>query len=414
MSVRQQAKQLFEYISHVYAIDLPVTRDVTAYRAELWWQTDLMPCSQCAVREFDTASSENDQGGEGALTQPEPWLSVLKRPIEKPPQPPAEIKDWLTLVPNPEKPPQPKPSILKREKFSDSKARVETFRTFAASWKSALPSDRPRTTPVPALLGGWVDTNGNGDDVAPMTERETEERFQDDPRRVSTLTEYLEGQWRKWADRVTPFFRTNVLYDQLYALHQRLSVEGDRIEILWGHLLLAWDRGPNARVLHPLFLTPMNLVFDEKEDVPRRRIRLVPSSSQPTRIDLECLRDLEYPSKDKILEYARGIRPHRRRSVMRHRNGHPAGALRQRRAGVHAAGEGIPLRHGEYRGSSAKRADMGQGPLASPHPMLGHGNIAFRTRRHAMGASQPPGGCHAVHILSAKPRPAWRRGSGPS
>jgi len=28
MSARQQAKQLFEYISHVYAIDLPVTRDV--------------------------------------------------------------------------------------------------------------------------------------------------------------------------------------------------------------------------------------------------------------------------------------------------------------------------------------------------------------------------------------------------
>lgn len=65
MSARGQAKQLFEYISNVYAIDMPVARDVTAYGAELWWLTDLVPCSQCVVREFDAASSENDQGGEG-------------------------------------------------------------------------------------------------------------------------------------------------------------------------------------------------------------------------------------------------------------------------------------------------------------------------------------------------------------
>ena len=76
MSAQQQAKQLFEYISHVLAIDLPVTRDVSGYRAELWWQKDLVPCSQCVVREFDAASSENDQGGEDPLTQPEPWLSA--------------------------------------------------------------------------------------------------------------------------------------------------------------------------------------------------------------------------------------------------------------------------------------------------------------------------------------------------
>ncbi|MDP2989083.1 MAG: hypothetical protein Q8O57_00760 [Kiritimatiellota bacterium] len=96
MSVKEQAKQLFEYISHVLAIDLPVTRDVAAYNAELWWQTDLLPCSQCIVREFDTGRADNGQGdGEDALTQPEPWLSAIKRPIENPPEPPVGIKDWL-------------------------------------------------------------------------------------------------------------------------------------------------------------------------------------------------------------------------------------------------------------------------------------------------------------------------------
>jgi DNA polymerase III delta prime subunit len=302
MSAQQLAKQLFDYISHVLAIDLPVTRDVTAYRAELWWQIDLVPCSQCAVREFNASSTENEQGN-GALTQPDPWLSVLKRPIENPPQPPSEIRDWVTFDPSPENPPQSKPSILKRERFSDSKARIEAFRTFATRWKTVLPSDRARMVPVPDLLLGWVDASGSVDDVNPMTERETEERFLDDPRRVSAFAKYIDGQWRKWADRVTPFYHANVLYDQLYALHQRLSVEGDRIEILWGHLLFAWDHGPGEHLYHPLFLTPMNLVFDD-EGAKRRQIKLIPSNSQPTKIDLECLRDLEYPNKDKILDYA--------------------------------------------------------------------------------------------------------------
>ncbi|MDD5502612.1 MAG: AAA domain-containing protein [Candidatus Thermoplasmatota archaeon] len=302
MSVREQAKQLFEYISHVLAIDLPVTRDVTAYNSELWWQNDLITCSQCVAREFDTCGADNGEGdGEGTLTQLEPWLSVLKRPIENPPQPPAGIRDWLALVPNPENPPQPKPSIVRREKFSENKTRVEMVREFAARWRAVSPSDRARLVPVPALLFGWVDVTSSENDVKPISEREIEEHFQDDPRRVVAFAEYKDGQWSKWAERVTPLFRANALYDELYALHQRLSVEGDRIEILWGHLLLAWDCGTNARVLHPLFLTPLNLEFDPQ----RRNIRLVASSSQPTKIDLECLRDLEYPNKDKILDYAR-------------------------------------------------------------------------------------------------------------
>lgn len=37
MSLKDKAYRLFEYISHVYSIDLPVDRDVTKYGAELWW-----------------------------------------------------------------------------------------------------------------------------------------------------------------------------------------------------------------------------------------------------------------------------------------------------------------------------------------------------------------------------------------
>lgn len=304
MTIKGRAKQLFDYISHVYSIDLPVTRDVTNYRAELWWQSELAASSQCVIRGFESATDDTGDGNASvALTQPEPWLSVLKRPIENPPEPPSAIRDWLALAANPEVPPQPKPSILKREKFTDSRARVEAFRTFAVRWKSVAPSERATTVPVPTILMGWVDANERGEDIKPAAERETEERFGDDPRRAMFLTEYVDKPWKRWAERMTPFFRANALYDELYALHQRLSVEGDRIEILWGHLLLAWDYRPDTRVLHPLFLTPLNLEFDPQ----RRNIRLVASSSQPTKIDLDCLRDLDYPNKDKLLAYARKL-----------------------------------------------------------------------------------------------------------
>jgi len=42
MSLKDKAYRLFEYISQVYSIDLPVNRDVTKYCAEQWWQADLM------------------------------------------------------------------------------------------------------------------------------------------------------------------------------------------------------------------------------------------------------------------------------------------------------------------------------------------------------------------------------------
>lgn len=59
--------------------------------------------------------------------------------------------------------------------------------------------------------------------------------------------------------------KANVLYDELFSLHQRLSVEGDRIEIVWGHLFLSWEHSPGNIVYHPLMLTPINLTFDSKQ-----------------------------------------------------------------------------------------------------------------------------------------------------
>src|SRR5262249_27822184 len=49
--------------------------------------------------------------------------------------------------------------------------------------------------------------------------------------------------------------------------------------------------------------TPLDLEFNPE----RRKITLRPAQSRTTQFDLECLRDLDYPNKNKLLKYAAKI-----------------------------------------------------------------------------------------------------------
>src|SRR5262245_3201112 len=243
MSAQDKAANLFEYISKVYAIDLPVGRIVTGYDDLLWRQADLIPCSHCRIKEFDRGNKRKETSESMETAVEDAWLSVHKSSYYDPPPLPPLLKEWVA------------------------------------------PSSNPSRKPKPNLG------------------RESGERFEDKPTRAVALNEYIESQWDPWAKQVLPLFKANELYDQLFSLHQRLSVEGDRIEIIWGHLLLAWNYSAGVKILHPLLLTPLDLEFDPD----RRRIALRPAQSRTTQFDLECLRDLDYPNKDKLLKYAAKI-----------------------------------------------------------------------------------------------------------
>ena len=151
-------------------------------------------------------------------------------------------------------------------------------------------------------MGGTASTNPTKR-PKPLPAREAEEKLEDKPSRLTALNNYLENHWDPWAKQVLPLFKANELYDQLFSLHQRLSVEGDRIEILWGHLFLAWNYSAGIKIHHPLLLTPLDLEFNPD----RRKITLRPAQSRTTQFDLECLRDLDYPNKDKLLKYVARI-----------------------------------------------------------------------------------------------------------
>ena len=243
MSAQDKAANLFEYISKVYAIDLPVARVVTGYDDLFWWQSNLISCSHCRIKEFDRGNNWNEANEPIETIIEDAWLSVSKSSYDDPPPLPAAIREWVA--------------------------------------PSSNPTRRPK----------------------PMIAREVGEKFEDVPSRSVSLHNYLETQWEPWAKRVLPLFKANELYDQLFSLHQRLSVEGDRIEILWGHLLLGWNYSGGIKIQHPLLQTPLDLEFNPE----RRKITLRPAQSRTTQFDLECLRDLDYPNKDKLLKYAAKI-----------------------------------------------------------------------------------------------------------
>lgn len=301
MPLKDKAYRLFEYISHIYSIDLPVDRNVTKYGSELWWQADITPSSQCKIKEFNSGSDMTDQNDQKETEEEDIWLSVIKRNYDDPPELPFILKDWIYLSSNPTITPTPKSSILRTVSFEDDKQRLAIFKDYIKLWEKSkeLKNNLPE---IPKILIGWID-NTHPKDMPPVfiPKREIEEKFEDDVTRQSAFKEYVEGQWKLWSERVLPLYKANILYDELFSLHQRISVEGDRIEIVWGHLFLSWKHSPGNIIYHPLMLTPINLTFDSK----RRTITLSPSQTIPTKLDLDCLLNLDYPLKDELLKYGR-------------------------------------------------------------------------------------------------------------
>jgi hypothetical protein len=304
VTAQDKAQRLFEYISKVYAIDLPVVRDFTKYGAEPWWQADLIPSAQCRIKLFDTGNNIAEAGSQGESIEEDAWLSVSKRSYDKPPPLEQVLTEWVELSLNPTKRPTPKPSIFRRIHFEADQQRVSAFEEYVKAWEDWEKTRESSPPPSPEILVGWIDeTPGANLPPVLVEEREIEDRFEADPSRAQALNNYVEGQWSAWVKRVLPSFKANELYDQMFSLHQRLSVEGDRIEIVWGHVLLNWNHNLGAKVSHPLILTPLNLEFHPE----RRTITLTPAHAHPSRFDVDCLGDLDYPHKDLLLHYVRNI-----------------------------------------------------------------------------------------------------------
>jgi len=305
MALKDKAQRLFEFISQVYAIDLPIDRDLTQIGAELWWQAEIVPSPHCKIRSFDEINLNHESR---ELTESTPsedvWLSVVKRAYDDPPQLPSILQGWVDLSSSPTKQPSPKPSVLKVVSFDEDSRRVADFKEYIALLKNWNQLQTGKVPDPPESLSGWIDQGRTSDQLpVPIDRREFEEKFESDKSRLEAIREYLDGSWKSWSERVLPQYKANLLYDELFNLYQRLSVEGDRLEVIWGHLFLTWNHSPGNKVYHPLILTPMNLHYDPMH----RNIILTPSQTIPTKLDLNCLVNLDYPLKEQLIKFSRVV-----------------------------------------------------------------------------------------------------------
>lgn len=302
MTVKDKAQRLFEFIAKVYAIDLPIDRDVTQYGDELWWQADTLPCPNCLIKAFDeiNANVETPQSSE-TINGEDAWLSVSKRAYDEPPTLPLSLQEWVNLSSNPTRQPSSKPSIVRGVAFGDDPQRVAAFKAYINAVENWTQSQTGSKSDLSGILSGWVEEGAKDHPPIPINRREFEERFEDDKDRVEALKKYLEGPWNLWSERVLPQYKANLFYDQLFSLFQRLSVEGDRLEVIWGHLFLTWNHSSGDRIYHPLVITGMDLRFDPM----RRNMILAPNQTTTTKLDLDCLTNLEYPLKEQLIRFSR-------------------------------------------------------------------------------------------------------------
>ncbi|MDI7258927.1 MAG: AAA domain-containing protein [Thermodesulfobacteriota bacterium] len=302
MALKDKAQRLFEFISQVYAIDLPINRDITQYGDELWWQADIVTSRRCEIRAFDGINGILEPAEMPEATHVEDvWLSVTKRAYDDPPILPSILQGWIDVSSNPTRQPSPKPSILKATGFDEDARRVAAFSGYVEALKNWNRSQTGKKPDLPETLSGWVDEGTGDSPPIPISRREFEEKFENDKNRSDVLSKYLEGPWKFWSERVLPQYRANILYDRLFDLYQRLSVEGDRLEVIWGHLFLTWNHSPGSTVYHPLIITPLNLHYDPM----RRNIALEPNQTTTTKLDLDCLTNLDYPLKEQLIKFSR-------------------------------------------------------------------------------------------------------------
>lgn len=97
------------------------------------------------------------------------------------------------------------------------------------------------------------------------------------------FAQWLEEVWYPWSKKAKEAKISKQLYDELFALYNRLQDDSDTLELVFGHGLLTWktDRGEISR---HLFVTPMELKFDVEEGL----FSLYPTS-KGTRFDGDWL-----------------------------------------------------------------------------------------------------------------------------
>ncbi len=122
-SIRDKARQIFEYLLAIKDLSSPVERDMSRY-SPIWWEKDFPFVEGC----FLYGSGRNE----------ETWLEVHKQELASPPSPPQILQTWLNRdIKDPEKRPRYIHSKKQADReiyFEESDDRMAAWGKWIASW----------------------------------------------------------------------------------------------------------------------------------------------------------------------------------------------------------------------------------------------------------------------------------------
>ncbi|GAA0337329.1 AAA domain-containing protein [Bacillus carboniphilus] len=238
--------QIFEYLLAVKRLNEHIIRNVNEYE-KVWWQSDIPNMEGCFLN------------GNGA--NEEAWLEVHKQKIEPTPTLPRALHTWIEKWENPDEDPRPltKKLIGFKKEVKDEEEQVSLF-------------------------------------TIEEEQKEIYELFTDDDERVETYKNWMKNTWKPWANDTSPKLKIQRIYDELFALHQRLQREGDDLEVNWGHGLLSWNIN-DQKIQRHVLVTRLELQFNAKKGV----FYLLPTS-KGIQLETDMLTNIEIPNAARLHE----------------------------------------------------------------------------------------------------------------
>lgn len=108
-------------------------------------------------------------------------------------------------------------------------------------------------------------------------------------------------QWQPWADETRPKLSVQKLYGELFSVYQRLQREGESVELVWGHGILAWNK-LGCQIKRPLITSRVEAIFDATLGL----FKLVPMNSG-INLETDMLSGIEIPNPQHIAAIERRI-----------------------------------------------------------------------------------------------------------
>jgi very-short-patch-repair endonuclease len=248
-----KAIQLFTYLKELANLKAVHTKDVESYDEVLWfWQIPRE--KECACIVWREADNEKETGKISTS-----WLEVSKPRLKAPPEVPDDLEAWM-----------------KYEELGDSSI--------------SEPSLYEEIT---------VDKNSTGD-----SDGETEiRRISEYPGILDLWVDYVEKQWRPWAEEDKRLHKVKDIYNRLFKIYQQQERFGEQYEVVIGMGLLDWNTPHSGAVKRHMLEIGAQLEFDRTKgmltvrepmeaDAPMLEYEMLETDDRPEVNDLQAIQKM--------------------------------------------------------------------------------------------------------------------------